>query len=287
MSTTTILDGPHSPRNLICCLAGASASAWRVSHAIMQVEDTAVQAHRRLQICLAVASVLLRRPPKVLTPQTFDHIQALLDDVHFKPMFGLAISEFQAIHHVLQLPKPVCMTVKDVIDSRTVFLMLLAWLRGSRQQALEGQFGWSQGRTSRVIHHISAFFSRRWCYLLNVCSPCHCLTQPRRLDYYAAAIKRKTHMPLFWGAVDGTICPIALLTIDQENSYNSHKQVHAVKWQFIVTPDGLLFLLGLFDGHWHNAHMVNESLLVLWAMEHARGEDGEQQYLYGDQAYVD
>ena len=87
------------------------------------------------------------------------------------------------------------------------------------------------------------------------------------------------------GAIDGTVRPIAMPMIDQETSYNGHKQVHALKWQFITTPDGLLFVDGPFDGRNHDSHLVSKSMLVEWAVEHAKGEDGEQRYLYGDQAY--
>lgn len=83
-------------------------------------------------------------------------------------------------------------------------------------------------------------------------------------------------MPNFWGAINGTVQPIVMLAKDQHNAYNGHKRVHALKWQFIATPDGLLFLNSPYDGCCHDAHMVVESLLVQWATSHAKGLDGKQ-----------
>ena len=73
--------------------------------------------------------------------------------------------------------------------------------------------------------------------------------------------------------------------INQQEAYNGHKRVHALKWQFVATPDGMLFLSCPFDGRRHNAHMVIETELVRWAERHAKGEEGQQRYLYGNQVY--
>ncbi|SPO30479.1 uncharacterized protein UTRI_05218 [Ustilago trichophora] len=251
----------------------------------MQAENSVHAYRKRRRRILAVLSVLGRRAPTRLAAQHYHHIQAQLDDVHFKSTFGLTISEFEAIHHALRLPDPVRTSVNDVSDSKTALLMLLAWLRGSRLRSLEGQFGWSHSRSSRIIHQVSEFIHRRWCHLLDVTSARHRLLSPRRLDYYAAAIERKTRLPQFWGAIDGTVRPIAMPINEQREAYNGHKRVHALKYQFIATPDGLLFVSAPFDGRRHDAHMVIETHLVAWAAENAKGEDGEQRYLYGDQAY--
>ena len=73
--------------------------------------------------------------------------------------------------------------------------------------------------------------------------------------------------------------------IDQREAYNGHKRVHALKYQFVATPDGLLFTSVPFEGRRHDAHLVIETHLVDWAMQHAKGQDGGQRYLYGNQAY--
>lgn len=239
---------------------------------------------RRLRRRLLFLS-LMRNPPTKLKPQLFRHLAVRLDDSHFQSIFGYTIRHFEAIHDALQLPDPVRTTSKDIIESKTAFLMLLAWLKGSMLRSLEGLFGWSVPRLSRIIRHISSWIHRRWNHLLDVTSPRHHILNPRRLDYYAAAIKRKTRSSSIWGAIDGTVRPLAMPIIGQKFTYNGHKRYHALKWQFITTPDGLIFVNGPFDGNRHDSIMAKETLLVQWAERSARGEDGTQRYLYGDQAY--
>jgi len=210
----------------------------------------------------------------------------MMDEAHFKSTFGFTIVEFEHIHHALRLPDPVRTREKDRLDSKTALLMYLAWLRGSRLLSLEGQFGWSAGRCSRFNHHVSQYIFRRWGHLIDVSSPRHRLLTADRLDVYAAAIERKTGFPGFWGAVDGTVRPIAYPDQDQRRVYNGHKRLHALKWQFVTPPDGILFCSQPFDGSRHDAIMVQKTLLVQWAVRHAQGADGEQRYLYGDKAYA-
>lgn len=137
-----------------------------------------------------------------------------------------------------------------------------------------------------MARRISSFLEHTWSHLLDVTSQRHRLLEPRQLDYYSAAIERKVRLPCFWGAIDGTVRPIAMLNVDQQEAYNGHKCVHALKYQVIATPDRLLFCSRPFDGCRHDAHLANETLIAAWAEEHAKGQDGTERYLYGDQAYI-
>ena len=140
---------------------------------------------------LIAAAMQIQRLPTTLMLQYYHHIRHFLNKAHFKSIFGLTFMEFDDIHHALQLPEPVQMPLE------TAMLMLLAWLRGSRLQSLEGQFGWSYSRISHIVHHMSTYIHGRWCHLLNITSPCHQLVVPWHLDYYAVVIKRHTCMPNF------------------------------------------------------------------------------------------
>lgn len=78
---------------------------------------------------------------------------------------------------------------------------------------------------------------------------------------------------------------MAMPIINQEQSYSGHKRCHALKFQFVATPDGLLFVSPPQPGPRHDGYVLSELKLVQWAQEHARGIDGEPRYLYGDQSY--
>lgn len=72
---------------------------------------------------------------------------------------------------------------------------------------------------------------------------------------------------------------------DQQEAYNRHKRLQAIKFQIVAMLDGLLFCSTPFEGHRHNSHMLLETMVCNWAEEHAKGVDGTPKYLYGDQAY--
>lgn len=230
-------------------------------------------------------SVLTQAPSMHFHPHCFKVIIQQLDDVHFKSTFGLTVREFNDIHYALRLPEPVQTEQWDAVESKTALLMVLAYLRSSRLRLLKGQFGWSNSWTSRVVWAVYNAIEDRWFKLLNVTSDRHRLLEPQHLDYYAAALQQKTCYPSFWGAVDGTVRPIVMPILEQQEAYNGHKHLHALKYQLIAMPDGLLFCLEPFDGHRHDAHMVTQLSLVDWASVSAKGQDGEQHYLYGDRAY--
>ncbi|SPO23268.1 uncharacterized protein UTRI_01946 [Ustilago trichophora] len=132
---------------------------------------------------------------------------------------------------------------------------------------------------------MSDWIYKRWGHLLDVQSSRHQLASPRRLAYYAAAVERKFGLPWIWGAIDGTVQPIARPMVQEELVYNGHKRLHALKYQFIALPDGMVFCSVPFVGRRHDAWIVAETKLVQWAERHAKNEDGEQLYLFGDQAY--
>lgn len=251
----------------------------------MQADYTIARAWRRRIQLLMMVSAVSRAPPTRLNPHGFNNIVQQLDDIHFKTTFGLTVREFNDIHNALQLPEPVQTTQRDAVESKTALLMVLAYLWGARQRSLEGQFGWSHSRSSQVIRATCQAIEDCWFKLLDVTSDRHRLLKPRRLDYYAAAIQRKTGYPSFWGAVDGTVWPIAMPMLDQQEVYNGHKRLHALKYQIIATPDGLLFSSEPYNGRHHDGHIVSELQLVRWADVSAKGLDGKQRYLYGNQAY--
>lgn len=68
--------------------------------------------------------------------------------------------------------------------------------------------------------------------------------------------------------------------------YNGHKRVHSLKFQSVVTPDGIIVhLSGPWVGRRHDARMLQESNLLETLSAHGNGTDGEPMQIYGDPAY--
>jgi len=67
----------------------------------------------------------------------------------------------------------------------------------------------------------------------------------RRLSYeqleeYSNAIARKGGVDGIWGFIDGTMRAICQPVENQRLYYTGYKRFHAVKYQTILTPDGLI-----------------------------------------------
>ena len=71
------------------------------------------------------------------------------------------------------------------------------------------------------------------------------------LRTYADAIHQKgPALNNCWGFVDGTVSPIFRPLQNRRIVYNGHKRVHALKFQSIVTPNGLIANLYGPVGEW-------------------------------------
>eukprot|EP00033_Pygsuia_biforma_P007133 GCRY01008105.1.p1 GENE.GCRY01008105.1~~GCRY01008105.1.p1 ORF type:complete len:182 (+),score=4.36 GCRY01008105.1:505-1050(+) len=61
-----------------------------------------------------------------------------------------------------------------------------------------------------------------------------------------------------WGFIDGTLMQISRPTFHQKEMYNGHRgRHHGIKFQTIVTPDGIIsHLFGPISGRRHDAYML-------------------------------
>jgi nuclease HARBI1 len=91
-----------------------------------------------------------------------------------------------------------------------------------------------------------------------------------------------------WGFIDGTLRKTCRPNRFQRIAYSGHKRMHGIKFQSVVTPDGLIALLhGPVAGSRHDSFMLAESELLptLAAMMPANTAGVELFSLYGDPAY--
>ncbi|CAN0042490.1 unnamed protein product [Sphacelaria rigidula] len=75
-------------------------------------------------------------------------------------------------------------------------------------------------------------------------------------------------------------------TRGQRPMYNGHKRKHALKYQAVVTPDGMFASLwGLLNGCQHDKRMLELSGLMSFVECRVYDADGSPYCLYGDPAY--
>lgn len=100
-----------------------------------------------------------------------------------------------------------------------------------------------------------------------------------RMPYYATLISRATNqlMGNIWGFIDGTYRKTARPIRYQHLCYTRYKKCHAIKFQSVVTPDGMIaYLFGPFVGKRHDARMLAESglMTILEDLMPADGRNG-------------
>ena len=86
--------------------------------------------------------------------------------------------------------------------------------------------------------------------------------------------------------MDGTVRPICRPSQNQRIVYNGHKRAHALKFQSVVTPNGLIAnLYGPMEGRRHDCALLNQSGLLQSLVWHSHNPAGQRLFIYGDPAY--
>ncbi|TPX29992.1 hypothetical protein SmJEL517_g06299 [Synchytrium microbalum] len=130
-------------------------------------------------------------------------------------------------------------------------------------------FGREASVISRFTNEVSLFIHKRWHNLLRWD---HCRLTEEVLQSYHCAIWDKG------GKLDGP-------SSNQELVYNGWKGVHALKFQSVVAPDGLILHLdGPYLGKHHDAWILHVSGLLGVLNDHLRFGD-KRFCVYGDPAY--
>lgn len=116
-----------------------------------------------------------------------------------------------------------------------------------------------------------------------------------RMEMYAKAIREKPlqcgyEVPLHrcFGFIDGTVRPISRPTNykEQEEVYNGWKRQHALKYQIITTPDGLIAdCFGPMVGRRHDLALLKECRLLDRLSSLPKDLNNQSYYIYGDAAY--
>ena len=107
----------------------------------------------------------------------------------------------------------------------------------------------------------------------------------RDAELFAEAISMKTGgaMTTVWGFIDGTVRRICRPKKFQRIVYNGWKRLHALKYQSIVTPNGLIAnLYGPIEGRRHDCALLAMSKVLDVMFEI---HDGRDLAVYGDPAY--
>ncbi|CAH3195552.1 unnamed protein product [Porites evermanni] len=112
------------------------------------------------------------------------------------------------------------------------------------------------------------------------------LSQPLLQLYSDTIAAHGSALDNCFGFVDGTVRPICKPGEHQRVVYNGHKRVHALKFQCVALPNGLIgHLYGPEEGRRHNAGMLADSRLLNDLQAFSNSPFGNPYCIYGDPAY--
>ena len=154
--------------------------------------------------------------------------------------FRFDLADLPLLAEVLGIPnKIVCPNRTVATGMEALCIALKRFAYPCRYNDMIPRFGRSVSELCLITSEVTDHIYNNHGYLLTS------LNQPwlqaHRLEEYANAIhNRGAALENCWGFVDGTVRPICRPGQHQRSVYNGHKRVHAIKFQSVVAPNGLV-----------------------------------------------
>jgi hypothetical protein len=162
------------------------------------------------------------------------------------------------------------------LDSLCILLRRMAY--PIRYATMSEEFGRSVSAICCIFLHMVEIISNKYNQLIYF---------DRRVFGKVEIFKRKileagSVVEGIWGFIDGTVRPCCRPVRNQRPLFNGHKRTHAIKFQSILTPDGLICsLYGATTGARNDTGILNESGIF----QIIRENFPPNSFLYGDSGY--
>lgn len=208
------------------------------------------------------------------------------DDITCERLFRFRADEIRDIIVALRMPDYFTLVNRGRIPSiEGVCIVLRRLAYPCRYIELVQMFGRSESMLSRITSTVLRWICDRWMDTLFHWD--HARLTPAKLEEFARAVKDAgSLLPGVIGFIDGTVRPIARPIEGQELDYNGHHRVHAMKYQAVTSPDGIIIhLSGPYQGRHHDLSLLRASGITNSLYQHAKDTRGNQLYLYGDPGY--
>ena len=216
--------------------------------------------------------------------EKFD-IDKLSDDV-CKNNFRFYRNDIYQLKEVMRLPEYfTCYNGVKVDSIEALSMFLKRFTYPCRYADLVPTFGRPIPQLCMITNTVMDFIYLTWSHLLsNLNQP---WLSPANLQIFADAINSKGGaLNNCWGFIDGTVRAISRPGKNQRVLYNGHKKVHAIKFQSIAAPNGLIAnLYGPVEGKRHDSAMLAMSGILNQMQQYAVNPNGDLLCVYGDPAY--
>ena len=165
---------------------------------------------------------------------------ASINEAKCKAEFLFEKSDLPQLAEALQIPEVFKCSQRSVCDGMEGFCMLLRRLAyPCRYSDLIPRFGIPVPKISMITTKVADFIYSNHAHRMTQWNDI--ILSPGCLERYAEAIHAKgAALSNCFGFVDGTVRPICRPNSNQTQVYNGHKRVHALKFQSVATPNGLI-----------------------------------------------
>jgi hypothetical protein len=193
--------------------------------------------------------------------------------------------------NIAHLPEVVVSHSRDSAPLRTAFLcMCMKYAWPTRLGTMTELFGKGTSWISRIIKALRLLLFNAFHARLR--TP-RCISEDD-LRRFSAAVQAKSGVDVCFGFLDGTVRPVCKPRDAQGELYNGKDRVHALKYQIVSTPDGIIrHIDGPWPGRRHDQHMVSSApcslglpVLQEWLLAHPRTPYGTQYFIYADAGYT-
>ena len=209
-----------------------------------------------------------------------------LSDDECKSEFRFLKHDIYALLDVLNLPdKITCQNRFFVYSDEALCLLLRRFAYPCRYEDLVPRFGRPVPQLSMVVSETMDLLYARFGNLFSRLNQ-PWLSQANLVDFSQSVYRKGAALENCWGFIDGTVRPVARPGENQRVLFNGHKRVHAIKFQSVVAPSGLIVnLFGPVEGRRHDSGMLAMSGLLPMLETHCITPTGQPLCLYGDPAY--
>lgn len=202
----------------------------------------------------------------------------------FRRQFRFEKRDFSVLVKALQLPEYVTSAQGVRVSAREALCMCLRRLAyPNRLCDLQEYFGRHYSVISSVSNKVMLHIETKFGFLLNDLT-CHRWLTPAHLRGMSDAVHRKgAPLQNCWAFIESTAQPICRPSEDQQIYFYARKGVHALKYQALMCPNGLICQLdGPYPGGRHNAGILRESQLYDKLEQLVQGSEFA---VYGDPSY--
>jgi hypothetical protein len=198
--------------------------------------------------------------------------------------FRFSEGELRRLCAALQVPKVIVSSEGDKCEGLHVLCMMcMYYAYPTRRFEMISKFGTSLSRMSRLISHL-----RNWLcvkYYPGMSNPKQLPAD--KMEEFSHAVQERVGFAGIFSFIDGTVRPTCKPEIFQSVVYNGKDKTHALKYQVVCTPDGMMrHFYGPVCGSRHDQHMVHASKVLQWITSHGCCASGEPFVCYADAGYA-